>query len=89
MLLSHHDDIALQQSVGFQKFDQPPSLLKASTGKEGYFRACINGVRVNGSARTVAICDPKISSWKLGCPLEIAKIITTPVYVNTVNLKYA
>lgn len=49
--------------AGFQKVDQAPSLFNASLGKDGYLRNSINGNRVNDTGRTVATCDPKLSTW--------------------------
>ncbi len=56
-------------------------------GKEGRFRGSLSGKRVNFSARTVISPDPNLSIGEVGVPIEIAKELTVPVYVNEHNLE--
>ena len=46
------------------------------------------GKRVDFSARSVITPDPNLSIRELGVPLKIAKNITRPVVVNTMNRKF-
>ena len=44
------------------------SLLNFSLGKEGFFRANLNGVRVGRSCRTVITPNPYINCNEVVCP---------------------
>jgi len=65
------------------------TLFQRLKGKEGRFRAYLSGKRVNFSARTVISPDPCLSISEVGVPLEIAKELTVPEYVNEWNLDEA
>ena len=54
-------------------------------GKGGRMRGNLMAKRVDFSARSVITADPNISIRELGIPLKIAKNITKPVLVNSVN----
>jgi DNA-directed RNA polymerase beta' subunit len=54
-------------------------------GKGGRMRGNLMAKRVDFSARSVITADPNISIRELGIPLKIAKNITKPVYVNSLN----
>jgi len=56
--------------------------------KEGRFRQNLTGKRVNFAARTVISPDPFISINEVGVPLQVAKELTMPVYVQKHNLNY-
>lgn len=55
-------------------------------GKEGRFRSNLSGKRVNFSARTVISPDPMLSINEVGIPIEAARELTVPVYVNEHNI---
>jgi len=46
------------EKIGVKKPEQMISVLAFSLGKSGFFRANLNGVRVNCSCRTVITPDP-------------------------------
>ena len=54
-------------------------------GKGGRMRGNLMAKRVDFSARSVITADPNISIRDLGIPMKIAKNITKPVSVNSVN----
>jgi DNA-directed RNA polymerase II subunit RPB1 len=54
-------------------------------GKQGRMRSNLMAKRVDFSARSVITADPNISIKELGIPMKIAKNITKPVIVNTLN----
>ena len=54
-------------------------------GKQGRMRSNLMAKRVDFSARSVITADPNISIKELGVPMKIAKNITKPVTVNTLN----
>ena len=54
-------------------------------GKGGRMRGNLMAKRVDFSARSVITADPNISIRDLGIPLKIAKNITKPVVVNSIN----
>ncbi|HIK00755.1 TPA: DNA-directed RNA polymerase subunit A' [archaeon] len=56
-------------------------------GKEGRFRHSLAGKRVDFSARTVISPDPNISIDEVGVPVDIAKELTVPERVTTLNLE--
>jgi DNA-directed RNA polymerase subunit A' len=62
-------------------------LVQRLKAKEGRIRGNLLGKRVNFSARTVIIPDPKISINEVGVPEVIAKELTIPVQVTELNLK--
>jgi DNA-directed RNA polymerase subunit A' len=55
--------------------------------KEGRLRGNLLGKRVNFSARTVIVPDARISINEVGVPEKIAKELTVPVNVTTLNIK--
>ncbi len=55
--------------------------------KEGRLRGNLLGKRVNFSARTVIVPDPRISINEVGVPEKIAKELTIPVNVTPLNIK--
>jgi DNA-directed RNA polymerase II subunit RPB1 len=54
-------------------------------GKGGRMRGNLMAKRVDFSARSVITADPNISIRELGIPMKVAKNITKPVVVNTIN----
>lgn len=54
-------------------------------GKQGRLRANLMAKRVDFSARSVITADPNISIRELGIPMKVAKNITKPVRVNSMN----
>ena len=54
-------------------------------GKGGRMRGNLMAKRVDFSARSVITADPNISIRELGIPMKIAKNITKPVVVNSLN----
>ena len=54
-------------------------------GKGGRMRGNLMAKRVDFSARSVITADPNISIRELGIPMKIAKNITKPVVVNSIN----
>jgi len=63
-------------------------LVQRLKAKEGRIRGNLLGKRVNFSARTVIVPDPKISINEVGVPVQIASELTIPVRVTEINLKY-
>ena len=57
-------------------------------GKGGRMRGNLMAKRVDFSARSVITADPNISIRELGIPMKIAKNITKPVTVNSINKAY-
>jgi DNA-directed RNA polymerase II subunit RPB1 len=57
-------------------------------GKGGRMRGNLMAKRVDFSARSVITADPNISIKELGVPLKIAKNITKPVRVNSLNREF-
>nr|AEA40835.1 RNA polymerase II largest subunit [Pentatrichomonas hominis] len=57
-------------------------------GKEGHIRGHLSGKRVNFSARSVISPDPSIEIDQVGVPKELAKILTFPEVVTTLNQKW-
>ncbi len=55
-------------------------------GKEGRIRKNLAGKRVNFSARTVISPDPSLNINEIGIPLDVAKIITVPEKVTSLNI---
>lgn len=55
-------------------------------GKEGRIRKNLAGKRVNYSSRTVIGPDPNLKINEIGVPLEVAKIITVPERVTSLNI---
>ncbi len=58
-------------------------------GKEGRFRGSLSGKRVNFSARTVISPDPNLRIFEVGVPIEIAKELTTTMFVTPRNIAEA
>ena len=57
-------------------------------GKGGRMRGNLMAKRVDFSARSVITADPNISIRELGIPMKIAKNITKPVVVNSLNKSF-
>ena len=57
-------------------------------GKSGRMRASLMAKRVDFSARSVITADPNISIRELGIPMKVAKNITKPVTVNSINKNF-
>ena len=57
-------------------------------GKGGRMRGNLMAKRVDFSARSVITADPNLSISELGIPLKIAKNITKPVMVNSLNKSF-
>lgn len=64
------------------------SIKERLNGKTGRVRGNLMGKRVDFSARSVITPDPNLSIRELGVPLKIAKNITRPVVVNSMNKKF-
>ena len=62
-------------------------LIQRIKAKEGRIRGNLLGKRVNFSARTVIIPDPRISINEVGVPEIIARELTVPVYLTELNGK--
>jgi DNA-directed RNA polymerase II subunit RPB1 len=56
--------------------------------KHGRIRGNLMGKRVDFSARSVITGDPNLSIRELGVPMKIAKNLTKPISVNTMNRDY-
>ncbi len=56
--------------------------------KEGRLRGNLLGKRVNFSARTVIAPDPRISINEVGVPELVARELTMPVHVTSLNVGY-
>ncbi len=56
-------------------------------GKEGRIRKNLAGKRVNFSSRTVISPDPNLKINEIGVPFEVAKVITVPEKVTTINIE--
>ena len=54
-------------------------------GKTGQFRFNLMGKRVEQSARSVIDPDPTLRLGEIGVPIEVAKILTFPEVVNSLN----
>ena len=61
------------------------SIKERLNGKSGRMRGNLMAKRVDFSARSVITADPNISIRELGVPMKIAKNITKPVRVNSLN----
>ncbi len=55
-------------------------------GKEGRIRHNLAGKRVNFSARTVVSPDPALRLNEVGIPFDVAKTLTVPERVTTLNM---
>ncbi|KAJ1512772.1 hypothetical protein HMI54_007771 [Coelomomyces lativittatus] len=73
--------LAMASSKGARGFSQR---LK---GKQGRFRGNLSGKRVDFSARTVISPDPNMRIDQVAVPERVAKILTYPERVTTMNLK--
>lgn len=58
------------------------------TGKDGRFRANLNGKRVNFSARNVISPEPNADIDELGIPQVMAQLLTYPVRVTRYNIAH-
>lgn len=57
-------------------------------GKDGLIRNSSMGKRVNFAGRTVIGPDPTLRMGEIGVPREMAKVLTVPVKVYALNIKY-
>ena len=64
------------------------SMKERLVGKGGRVRGNLMGKRVDFSARSVITPDANIGIRELGIPLQIAKNMTTPEYVNKRNILF-
>ena len=64
------------------------SITERHKGKPGRVRGNLMGKRVDYSARSVITPDPILSITELGVPMKIAKNLTKPIVVNSVNKNY-
>ena len=64
------------------------SLSERQRGKHGRYRMTLMGKRVDGSARSVIICNDKLSIDEVGVPEEILRTIPYPETVNKNNIGY-
>ena len=72
-----------------QRSGRPLKAIKERlNGKGGRVRGNLMGKRVDFSARSVITPDPNLSIKELGIPLKIAKNITCPVQVNSLNKSF-
>ncbi|RLG61213.1 DNA-directed RNA polymerase subunit A'/A'' [Candidatus Geothermarchaeota archaeon] len=62
------------------------TLAQRLSGKEGRFRTNLVGKRVNFSARTVISPDSNLAIHEVGVPIEIAKKLTIPERVTSLNI---
>lgn len=60
-------------------------LVQRLKGKAGRFRCNLSGKRVDFTGRTVISPDPNLSVEQVGVPREIAKTLTIPEKVNSIN----
>lgn len=60
-------------------------LVQRLKGKAGRFRCNLSGKRVDFSGRTVISPDPNLSIEQVGIPEMIAKVLTVPEKVNSLN----
>jgi DNA-directed RNA polymerase beta' subunit len=56
-------------------------------GKEGRIRGNLMGKRVDFSGRSVISPDPNLSLDQIGIPRSIAKNLTIPEYVTSLNIE--
>ena len=63
------------------------ALFQRLKGKHGRFRGNLSGKRVNFSGRTVISPDPNIEIDEVVVPIHMAKILTFPERVNSLNYK--
>lgn len=62
-------------------------IIQRLKAKEGRIRGNLLGKRVNYSSRTVISPDPTISINEVGIPIEVAKELTVPETVTSMNIK--
>ncbi|MFH1294677.1 MAG: DNA-directed RNA polymerase subunit A' [Candidatus Aenigmatarchaeota archaeon] len=63
-------------------------IIQRLKAKEGRLRGNLLGKRVNFSARTVIVPDPRISINEVGVPETIARELTIPIFVTKQNMSY-
>ena len=63
------------------------ALFQRISGKQGRIRKNLIGKRVDFSSRTVISPDPMIGVDEVGVPMQIAKVLTMPEYVNEWNIE--
>jgi DNA-directed RNA polymerase III subunit RPC1 len=76
-------------SVGqaFPRDSPVRSIVSRLKGKEGRFRMNLSGKRVNFTGRTVISPDPNVEVYQVIVPLYIAKKLTFPEAVNSLNIE--
>lgn len=63
-------------------------IIQRLKAKEGRLRGNLLGKRVNFSARTVIVPDPRISINEVGVPEAVARELTIPVFATKQNIQY-
>ncbi len=63
------------------------ALCQRLKGKQGRFRGNLSGKRVDFSGRTVISPDPNLGIHQLGVPVLLAKLMTYPERVTSINLE--
>ena len=84
---SYYDDDSTLLAKSKKKTRQRKSLVVRLKGKEGRFRANLQGKRVDFSARTVITPDALMDIDQLGVPIAIARNLTFPEIVTHNNIK--
>lgn len=84
---SYYDDDSTLLAKSKKKTRQRKSLVVRLKGKEGRFRANLQGKRVDFSARTVITPDALMEIDQLGVPIAIARNLTFPEIVTHNNIK--
>ena len=64
------------------------SVRERLNGKGGRVRGNLMGKRVDFSARSVITPDPNLTIEELGVPMKIAKNLSRPITVNSINRKF-
>ena len=64
------------------------SIKERLVGKHGRVRGNLMGKRVDFSGRSVITPDPNLSAAQLGVPIQMARNLTRPVVVNSVNIRF-
>ena len=84
---SYYDDESTLLAKSKKKTRQRKSLVVRLKGKEGRFRANLQGKRVDFSARTVITPDALMEIDQLGVPIAIARNLTFPEIVTHNNIR--
>lgn len=84
---SYYDEESTLLAKSNKKSRSKKSLVERLKGKEGRFRANLQGKRVDFSARTVITPDALMDIDQLGVPIAIARNLTIPEIVTKNNIK--